>query len=177
MLNTVAGLDLETTGKLATGHRIIEVCVSKWLISGTHLSTQTWRINPERAIDPKAQEVHGISAADLLSEPKREIVFPLITKALADVDLIVAHNGLEFDKLFLEMDYTSVGLVFPKHEWFDTMIEGRWATPMGKVPSLQELCHATGVKYDPSKAHAAEYDTNCMMEAFFRGKQMGFFNV
>jgi DNA polymerase-3 subunit epsilon len=36
-----------------------------------------------------------------------------------------------------------------------------------KPPSLREFCWSMGVDYDPSEAHAAEYDVKVMMDSFF----------
>lgn len=57
------------------------------------------------------------------------------------------------------------------------MVQGRWATPMGKYPSLKELCFACDVPYDPEKAHGAEYDVDMMMQSFLFGYKLGFFKV
>jgi len=65
----------------------------------------------------------------------------------------------------------------PHTEVFDTMTEGRWATPDGKLPKLQELCFALEVEYDTNKAHAAEYDVDVMMECLWKGIDCGFFTL
>jgi len=59
----------------------------------------------------------------------------------------------------------------------DTMTEGVWATHDGKKPSLQELCFACEVEYDPALAHAAAYDVDKMMDCFFKGLEWGYFEL
>jgi DNA polymerase-3 subunit epsilon len=57
------------------------------------------------------------------------------------------------------------------------MLMGRFATPMGTVPNLGALCWALDIPYDPTKAHAADYDVDCTAQAFFRGLDWGWFKI
>jgi DNA polymerase-3 subunit epsilon len=181
----VAGLDIETTGFLKPEHRIIELCVQKWdydpaSLKADLIGTETWRIHPERSIDAKALAVHGISLDDLASAPTWDKCAPYILDHMRDVDLFVGHNGNEFDRPFIRMEVERIKLSVPQidaQKWFDTMLSGRWANTWGKVPTLRELCWACDVEYDPSKAHAAEYDVRQMMQSFFFGLKTGFFTL
>jgi DNA polymerase-3 subunit epsilon len=56
------------------------------------------------------------------------------------------------------------------------MENGRFATALGKLPSLEELAASLGVDYDASIAHAADYDIMVTMECFKIGFQRGYFN-
>jgi DNA polymerase-3 subunit epsilon len=172
----IAGLDIETTGLTWGDHRIIEVYVGLW-----HSDTQarvnslTLRINPERSIGIEAQRVHGIAITDLAEAPTWDKVAKEVHDRLNAADLLVAHNGEGFDLPFLNYEFERVGLPKIDKPVFDTMLEGRWATFTGAVPSLQALCFACDVPYDKSKAHAAAYDVVVMMECFFRAKKWGSF--
>lgn len=173
----ITGLDTETTGlSQSNGHRLVEVAmkVYHWPSRTVRLEFEQ-RINPQRTIDPKAQEVHGISIADLAGKPTIEKVAPRIMKILEKTDLLVAHNGVGFDFPFLYGELMRLGHEPPNVEGFDTMLEGRWACASGKVPSLGELCWACDVDYDPTAAHAAMYDVDVMMESFFKAFDLGFF--
>lgn len=181
----IAGLDVETTSKLSPEHRIIELCVQKWEFNtdtkaAIKRAQETWRFNPERSIDPKAYAVHKISLDDLVGEPTFEAALPQVLDFMEGVDLFVAHNGDEFDRPFLRMEVERVASHklhrIDGQQWFDTMQEGRWAHPWGKVPTLRELCWACDVAYDPTKSHAADYDVEVMMRAFFFAVRAGFFN-
>lgn len=180
----VCGIDTETTSKLSPDHRIIELHLQKWdfdpvIMTRTKISDKTWRINPERSIDPKAYAVHKISLDDLAGKPNFASCGREIIAAMADVDLFVAHNGDEFDRPFLrlEIERTMPDLLpaLDGQKWFDTMQNGRWSGPWGKAPSLAELCWATDVPYDVTLAHSADFDVGVMMKAFFFGIQAGFF--
>lgn len=181
----VAGLDIETTGKLTPEHRIIELCLQKWHYEPeaghafVKLDEHTWRINPERSIDPKAYAVHKISLDDLAGKPTLPEVLPRIISNMRGVDMFVAHNGNEFDRPFIRMEVEradpSLLPIIDAQQWFDTMEEGRWAHPWGKVPNLAELCWACDVHYDPALSHKADYDVEVMMKSFFFGVKCGFF--
>lgn len=176
----IAGLDLETTGlDQDKGHRIIEIAMLLYVFNpetGAHnlRGRYVQRINPERAIDSGALAVHGITYEDVAYEPKWEEVAPKIVKLLSVVDVVVAHNGNGFDLPFLAAELLRIGQPVPEVRAFDTMTSFRWATPMGKVPNLGELCFACGVNYDTEKAHAAEYDVSVMLESFFIAHKKGF---
>lgn len=178
----IAGYDCETTGLLNPDHRIIEACVQLWELDiktfeHERLSSETWRCKPNRRIDPSAQAAHGITSEDLANCPEWEEVAPLICDRLERSIIGIAHNGNSFDWPFLIQELERVALPIPDFEPFDTMLEGRWATPLGKVPNLRELAFACGVQYDDALAHAAEYDVDVMMKAFFNGLKMGAFKL
>lgn len=170
------GLDIETTGlKQEEGHRIIEVCARVYR-DGALVKNFNRRINPHRPIDKKAQEVHGISIDDLRGCPNWEEVAPDLAKLMSISDVVVAHNGRFFDFPFILGEFIRIGVDLDNVPIiFDTMEEAPWATFNGKKPSLREFCMSMGVDYDPSKAHAAEYDVDVMMQAYFRAKEIGRF--
>lgn len=176
----IGGTDIETTGlDQEKGHRIIEFAAALYDFqpeSGlvTPKGKFVQRINPQRAIDPAAQAVHGISFEDVSMCPDWAAVAPKVVKVMSACDVIVAHNGNGFDMPFIAAELMRIGLPVPNVRCVDTMLESRWATPMGKLPNLGEFCFACGVDYDPSKAHAAEYDVLVMMEGFFKAVKKGF---
>ncbi|NTX18026.1 3'-5' exonuclease [Burkholderia cepacia] len=176
-MRIITGFDLETTGlDWNDGHRIIEVAAVLYdLDVGTRLGQYVQRVNPQRPIDEKAQAVHKITFDMLTSEPTWEQVAPAVSTILARTNYVVAHNGFGFDFPFVTHELQRVGVAVPEITGIDTMLEARWATPFGKLPNLGELCFACGVHYDPSQAHAALYDVERMMEAYFAARKMGNF--
>ena len=175
-LPIIAGLDFETTGKLEPDHRIIEAYIGLYR-GGTKIWSFEQRIDPQRSISADAQRVHKIASSDLIGMPTWDTVAPKINEILKRADFVVAHNGLEFDKLFAEMEMKRIGLTLTEKPWIDTMVDGVWATADGKKPRLGELAFACGVDYDPSKAHGAAYDVDVMMECFYKGLDWGFYNL
>src|SRR4051794_22386997 len=95
-------LDVETTGlDHRSGHRIIELaCVElvDFMPTGQHFYSL---IQPDRDIDPGAEQVHGISAARLAGKPR----FAEAEVADAFLDFVgeavlIAHNA-SFDRGFI----------------------------------------------------------------------------
>lgn len=179
----IGGTDIETTGlSQEDGHRIVEVAVKLYQYSPskkTHKAIYQYetRINPGRSIDPGAQAVHGISFEMLESAPRWDAVAPQLAKVLSKCDAGVGHNGDGFDFPFIGNELLRAGVAVPDLKTIDTMLQAPWATPLGKLPNLRELCFACGVDYDPAKAHAAMYDVEVMMECLFIGLNDGFFTI
>lgn len=177
----IGGIDIETTGlEQAKGHRIIEVALSMYKHTEDEtmwLGNFTQRINPERSIDPDAQAIHGIAYEDLIECPRWEDVAPRLSKLMAKCDYLVAHNGKGFDIPFILRELLRVGVELPRVRLVDTMLEARWATPDGAIPSLGKLAWACNVPYDTSKAHAALYDVRVMMDCFFSQLSAGYFKL
>lgn len=181
----VTGLDLETTGldmleggKL--GDRIIEVCLQVYDLEERKLLLDfTRRVNPDgRKMNAKAQKVHNIAATDLIGKPLFKEIAPQIQAILQRSSAVVAHNGDSFDLPFLALEMDAAGYELPsKLACFDTMCNGMWASYDHKPPRLEEVCWAMGVEYDPAKAHAAQYDVQVMMEAFFKALDRGLFTL
>ncbi|MEO9387183.1 MULTISPECIES: 3'-5' exonuclease [Chromobacterium] len=174
----IIGFDLETTGLLEPDthgeNRIIELAALLYDERGTLKNKIVRRFNPGRPIGAKATEVHGIVFEMVAMEPMFQDLAEKITPILRAADLIVAHNGLGFDMPFYNKEIISLGMApLSKEKFFDTMIASPWATFYGKSPNLGELCFALDVDYDPSKAHAAEYDVDCMMKCYFEGVRRG----
>lgn len=175
--------DIESTGLLGPDNtpgdqRIIEVYAGLYdLASRKKVDELNLRINPQRSITPGAQAIHKISIEDLRFCPIWKDVAGEVLLALERADVVIGHNWDGFDAPFLAGEMTRVGLPKPSKPTFDTMLQGRWATPTGLVPSLAALCWACDVPYDPSKAHAADYDCDVLAQSFFRGLDWGFFKL
>lgn len=168
----VLGLDTETTGlKVEEGDRIIEICCQMVRVADRkRIINITKRFSNEgRKMNAKAQAVHGIAAADLVGKPKFSTFAPSLAKMMAKLPLIVAHNA-KFDMEFIVHHMVEAGQTIPFNLMvYDSMGEGMTTSYDAKPPSLREYCWAMGVEYDPGKAHAADYDVDVMLEAFFNG--------
>lgn len=101
-------LDTETTGLEADkGHRIIEIgCVELINRRRTHRTLHHY-LQPDREIDPGAQEVHGISADMLIGKPRFADVAQEFVDFVADSELII-HNA-DFDVGFLNAEFRALG--------------------------------------------------------------------
>ncbi|QNK01731.1 3'-5' exonuclease [Dyella telluris] len=177
-MRLIVGGDVETTGfDSEKGDRIIEVAFQIWdFDTRRKVKEIEQRINPLRTIPPAATAVHGIVLEDLRECPTWEKVAPIVAKALGLAKVFVAHNVM-FDGPFIGLELARIGLEVPNIDSFCTMENGRWATPTGKSPNLGELCWALNVPYDPSKAHAAMYDVDCMMQCLWKGIDLGYYKL
>ncbi|MCJ7591073.1 MAG: DNA polymerase III subunit epsilon, partial [Woeseiaceae bacterium] len=108
-------LDTETTGlSVAQGHRIIEIgCLE--LVDRRLTGREFHRfLNPERDIDEGAERVHGISRADLETEPRFAEIVDAFLMFIKDAQLII-HNAT-FDVGFLEHELKLMKHAAPKIE-------------------------------------------------------------
>lgn len=178
----LGGIDLETTGlDQEAGHRIIEIgfCIYRttdgvnWEKIG---STLCKRLDPKRAIDEKAQKVHGITRAELVGLETWEDYAPKMGKMFSACNAIVAHNA-DFDIPFIVGEFDRVMVDCGNPDIFCTMENGRSATPLGSVPSLKQLCWAFGIEYNEEEAHNAAADIDWTMECFFEGLRRGYFHL
>ena len=169
----LTGIDLETTGiDHSKGERIIEISMVKVIVDGEWIEpweTFDRRCNPRRAIQPGATAIHKITNEMIEKEPFFEDIADDILKFMEGTDVLVAHN-MGFDGPFLASELDRISKDIERTpQLFCTMENGRWATVIGKLPNLGELCFACGVNYNPEEAHAASYDTDRMMHCLKAG--------
>ncbi|ECC6545513.1 3'-5' exonuclease [Salmonella enterica] len=180
MTKIVGGIDIESTGlDYSSGHKIIEIAITRYdLDTHTHIDSLEMRFNPRRSIDPKAQAVHGISLEKLVAEPLLADHAKDVAAYMAQCQIWVAHNGEAFDIPFIRHEFASYGVKLPSVPVVDTMLDGLWSTEDGKRPRLEELAFSLGFIYDREKAHGALYDTDLMMQCFFKAREKyGFFKL
>lgn len=169
------GLDTETTGvNPEKGDRIIEIALIKYDLEGNRIGDFIQRVDPECAINPAAQAVHGIAYADLVGMPKFADIADTVYEMMQGASLLIAHN-FQFDGKFITSELIKAERRVPIAPSFCTMENSRWACFDGKMPKLMEVCFALGVEYDKAKAHAASYDVEVMMECFFRSYERGLY--
>ena len=175
----VAGFDLETTGNKIEGNRIVELALILYdLDTWVERKRIIQRFNPQIKISPGASAVHGIYDSDVALCSTFASYAVNLAKVMDRIDLFVGHNLIGFDFPVIVNEFNRVGASLTRNpNVCDTMLEGRWATPDGKYPTLGELCWSLSVDYDHNKAHAADYDVDCNLAAFHRGLELGYFSV
>ena len=94
--------DIESTGLNIASDSIIELCFVK-ILPGGEQRVKTWRVKPwdyvndcQREINPSAQAVHGISAADLADKPTFYEISEEVVEWLTGSDL-AGYNSAKFD--------------------------------------------------------------------------------
>ncbi|MCP9760647.1 DNA polymerase III subunit epsilon [Aquitalea sp. S1-19] len=160
-------LDTETTGlEPSQGHRIIEFAALEMVdrkLTGRHLHLY---MHPERAIDPDAQRVHGISLEFLEGKPRFADVAAEISDFIADGELII-HNA-PFDIGFMNAEFERAGLPMTAMQCagvIDTLVMARDQFP-GKRNSLDALCDRFDVDRSNRTVHGALIDCELLAEVY-----------
>ena len=161
-------LDTETTGlSTSQGHRIIEIgCVE--LVNRRLTGRDFHRfLNPDRDIDQGAEAVHGISRADLETEPRFPEIVDDFLAFIKGAELII-HNAT-FDVGFLEHE-----LKLMKHKRakiahhatvLDTLTMAREMHP-GQRNSLDALCKRYDVDATKRDVHGALIDSELLANVY-----------
>ncbi|GAB3106934.1 DNA polymerase III subunit epsilon [Aestuariicella hydrocarbonica] len=161
-------LDTETTGlEPSQGHRIIEIgCVElvNRRLTGRHYHQY---IQPNRAVDEGAMEVHGISDEFLKDKP----VFAQIAQEFMDfvrgADLII-HNA-PFDIGFINHEFAKLKPAYePVTEHcgvIDTLVMARQKHP-GQKNNLDALCKRYGVDNSQRDLHGALLDAEILADVY-----------
>jgi len=161
-------LDTETTGlEPAQGHRIIEIgCVELVNRRPTGKTFQRY-LNPERAIDPGAQAVHGLSAEFLANHPRFAEVVDEFVAFIAGAELII-HNA-PFDVGFIDHEF---GRLPPPQRLLtdlctiqDSLVLARQMHP-GQRNSLDALCKRYAVDNSNRDLHGALLDARILADVY-----------
>jgi DNA polymerase-3 subunit epsilon len=157
-------LDTETTGlHVKEGHRIIEIgCIElvHRRLTGNHFHQY---LQPDRAIEAEASEVHGLTNEFLKNQPRfAEIVERFVT-FLGDSELII-HNA-EFDLGFINHELKLIGRPPLQHSTIDTLILARSLHP-GQKNNLDALCKRYSVDSSQRTVHGALLDAQLLAEVY-----------
>jgi DNA polymerase-3 subunit epsilon len=160
-------LDTETTGLYPDqGHRVIEIAAVEMINRRPTNNHFHVYLNPEREIDPAAQEVHGITLEFLQDKP----LFPVIAQELIafvqDAELII-HNA-PFDVGFLNAEFGRIGLKPIQticDSITDTLKMAKEARP-GQRNNLDALCRHFGIDNSKRTLHGALLDAELLAEVY-----------
>ena len=161
-------LDTETTGlSTADDHRIIEIgCVE---LINRKLTGATFHqyINPERAIDAGAMEVHGISNESLLDKPKFADISAEFMQFIEGAELII-HNAA-FDVGFLDHELAKIKTekrrINDVSTILDTLKLARDKHP-GQKNNLDALCRRYEVNNSNRELHGALLDSEILADVY-----------
>jgi DNA polymerase III epsilon subunit family exonuclease len=146
----IAVIDLETTGLLAGGDKIVEVAVVRLEPGRAPTLVLDTLINPHRPVT--ATEIHGITDDDVVGAPGFEEVAGNIAAAMQDA-VMVSYN-VYFDARFLGTEFSQAGLQsLPAHVclmYMGPLLE------LGKRCTLEDACRSHGV--DHAMTHHAATD-------------------
>ena len=160
-------LDTETTGLYANqGHRIIEIAAIEIVNRRPTNNSFHFYLNPDREIDPAAQEVHGITLDFLQDKPRFTEIASDFIKFIKDATLII-HNA-PFDVGFINMEF---GLIEkpPIEEAvvniIDTLKMAKDMRP-GRRNSLDALCRFYNIDNSQRSLHGALLDAQLLAEVY-----------
>ncbi|KAA9133122.1 DNA polymerase III subunit epsilon [Marinihelvus fidelis] len=161
-------LDTETTGlETRDGHRIIEIgCVElvERQLTGNNFHEY---INPERAVDAGALEVHGISNEFLADKPRFGEIAERFLEYVDGAELVI-HNAA-FDLGFLDYEYGMLGMTRPpfseRQPVIDTLELARSERP-GQRNNLDALCKAYEVDNTSRTLHGALLDAEILADVY-----------
>ena len=166
-------LDTETTGlDVDDGHRIIELgCVE---IIDRSITSNVFHhyINPQRLIDEKAYEIHGISNEFLKDKLKFQDIIEKFINYISDSPLVI-HNAA-FDLGFLKSEYNISGYnpedLDVSREIIDTLKIARKKSP-GKRNTLDALCSRYSIDNTDRSLHGALLDSQLLANVYLRMTQ------
>ena len=160
-------LDTETTGlEVSEGHRVIELgCV---LLSNRKHTEMRFHhyINPGRAIDAEAREVHGISEAFLEDKPAFSEIMGEFLTFVEGTELVI-HNA-PFDLGFLNRELELAGhssRLEEVCEVTDSLVMARQMHP-GQRNSLDALCRRYEVDNSGRELHGALLDAEILADVY-----------
>lgn len=161
-------LDTETTGlEPSQGHRVIEIgCVElvNRRLTGNNLHIY---INPQRAIDAGALEVHGISNDFLADKPLFSDIADTFIDFVKGAELVI-HNA-PFDVGFLDVELSDLNRGYKRVEEYcsilDTLAMARKKHP-GQKNNLDALCKRYFVDNTQRELHGALLDAEILADVY-----------
>lgn len=162
-------LDTETTGlDWKQGHRIIEIGCVEILNRRRTENTFHCYINPERDIDPGAQNIHGLSREFLSDKPVFADVAGDFLAYISDAELVI-HNA-PFDLGFLDHELrehgqTDGGPLNRSNPVLDTLVLARRQNP-GQRNSLDALCKRHFIDNSRRNHHGALLDAELLADVY-----------
>ena len=158
-------LDTETTGLDPNmGHRLVEIGAVELINhTPTGVNYQTY-INPERDVDPGAQEIHGLTNEFLKQHPAFEDISTEFMNFLSDSTLII-HNA-PFDLAFINMELRRLGVApISSERVIDTLVLARKKFP-GAQANLDALCRRFAIENRHRELHGALVDAALLADVY-----------
>jgi DNA polymerase-3 subunit epsilon len=158
-------LDTETTGlDPKMGHRLVEIGAVELINhTPTGVNYQTY-INPERDVDPGAQEIHGLTNEFLKQHPAFGDISTEFINFLSDSTLII-HNA-PFDLAFINMELSRLGVApISSERVIDTLVLARKKFP-GAQANLDALCRRFAIENRHRELHGALVDAALLADVY-----------
>ncbi|MDO5679512.1 MAG: exonuclease domain-containing protein [Pelistega sp.] len=158
-------LDTETSGLGPSAHRIIEIAAVETIngqLSGKYFHTY---LDPERSIDPRAQQVHGISLNSLRGKPKFHEIAEQFLAFINGSECLI-HNA-SFDCSFIDAELSRAGYDLRLRDIATITCTLKLAKHYfpGEQVALDNLIHRAGLGFTRNK-HSAVEDANLLAKVY-----------
>ncbi|MFC2032560.1 exonuclease domain-containing protein [Chloroflexota bacterium] len=152
-------VDVETTGLSPYSDRIVELSILKIHPDGAK-EYKSHRVNPGVSIPAETTAIHGITDADVASEPMFQQYAKSVREFLEDCD-IAGFNVLKFDLPFLEAEFARASIEFSRQGrcLIDSQVIYHQREPRNLQAAYQKYCGKNMVN-----AHSAEVDAEAAAE-------------
>ncbi|MEI5639145.1 MULTISPECIES: DNA polymerase III subunit epsilon [unclassified Pseudoalteromonas] len=161
-------LDTETTGiDPKAGHRIIEIgCVElvNRRLTGNNFHVY---INPERDIEEKAIDVHGITNEFLRNKPFFHQIAQEFFDYIKGAQLVI-HNA-PFDVGFMDHEFAKLNKGYPDtHQYCDVLDTLKMARDLhpGQKNNLDALCRRYDIDNSKRTLHGALLDSEILADVY-----------
>ena len=158
-------IDLETTDNDIKTAEVVEIAAVR-VREGKIVDRYSSFVKPRVPIAPAAAATHGIKASDVATAPFFEDVWPEF-RAFCGADVIVAHNGYDFDFRILHRMARAAGKPYD-FTMFDTLPLARDLFPTSR--KLVDLSRHFGI--DTGKSHRALDDTLALAQVLLKLSEM-----
>ena len=157
--------DLETTDRDTTKAEIVEIAAVR-VRDGVLVDEFHRLVKPRVALTAGAEEVHGITNADLADAPFFEDVWPAF-REFCGSDVVVAHNGYDFDFRIIARMAKEIGQKFDL-TMYDTLPLSRELVSTSN--KLGNLAKQFGI--DTGQSHRALDDTKALAQVLLALEKM-----
>lgn len=161
-------LDTETTGlEPEQGHRIIEIGCLELVHRRPTGRTFHYYLQPDRAVDAAAVEVHGITDEFLADKPRFGDIAQDFVGFVDGAELVI-HNA-PFDVGFINAELGRLGEAWAQLDRYctviDTLVMARSMHP-GQRNSLDALCKRYSIDNTQRELHGALLDAQILADVY-----------
>ena len=158
-------LDTETTGlNYEDGHRLVEIGIIEL---ENHVPTGNYfhhYLNPERNLDQRAEEIHGLSREFLNDKPKFSDIAEEFINYVSDSKIVI-HNAT-FDVGFINAELIRCNMkILEKNVIIDTMTLAKKKF-IGQSVSLDSLCKRYNIDLSGREVHGALKDAKLLAAVY-----------
>ncbi len=159
---TIAAIDVETTGFDRERDRVIEVGIVE-MRNGEVLNRYGQLVNPGIPIPKAVRQLTGIQQSDVDDQPPFSSIAEKV-RSLLEGRIVVAYN-LSFDRQFIETELGRCNLEWPAGPTLDPLVFARALLPWLNKKRLGDVANALGV--DLREAHRARDDAEAAGEILY----------